>query len=272
MNYIKVSVTKPGNIAGRGGRKLAKITFIDMDDVLYFPPPDSKGIVITDNIIFKANCYAITVYATPNSIKLKNASSGEIDAKGVKQTVIFNHPGSETEILEFRTAWLDRNILIVVEKCGVSAKDLYGSPCNPLQFNFEHDDDNEKNVTAFTLESTNIGPDMFKYMGTLTLETVTGTVAADETEIDLTNGPGQYQLTTGGSSAATITTCTDAVHEGIYTLLGSGGAYPSIITAANDFVLENGTQWTAAEGASITFQAFKDGASSWKFFELSRTV
>jgi hypothetical protein len=98
---------------------------------------------------------------------------------------------------------------------------------------------------------------------------VTDTVAADATSVNLAEGPGRYQLTDGTSSAATITTCTNAGDGGVYTLLGSGGAHPSTITGT-DFLLASGTAWNALAGAEITVKAFKSGQSAWKFIELSR--
>jgi len=52
--------------------------------------------------------------------------------------------------------------------------------------------------------------------------------------------------------------------------VGSGGTYPTTITKENDFLLANGTTWTALAGSEITFQAFKSDTDAWKFLELSR--
>jgi len=272
MTYVKVNVLKPTGIgSGSGGDKKDKIIFFDMDDVSTFPSRDSKGIVIAGNIVFKANAYMTTVYATPNTIKNTSATEGEIDAEGIMQGCEFNHPGSSVEVREFRSNWMGRNIGVIIEHCKTTKKDLYGSPCAPLRMQFSAEDGPDKNGTVFTLKSAEKGPDVADYQGTTTFDTVTDTVAADATTVDLGAGEGRYQLTDGTAAAAIITTCSDAVDGAVYTLLGSGGTYPSQITAANDFILANGTTWTALEDTQITFKAFKSGGSAWKFIETSRS-
>lgn len=87
MTYIKVSVPKPGNNAGVGGDKKSLITFIDLEDVVTFPQRDSKGIVITDNILMKDGAYMIQVYATTSSINVKQETEGEEDARGIIQSL-----------------------------------------------------------------------------------------------------------------------------------------------------------------------------------------
>lgn len=270
MTYVKVNVAKPGANKGLGGNKKYNITFFDFDDVATFPDRDASGIVITGNIVMNANAYMITVYGTVDTIKNNSESSGDLDAEGIMQSVIFNHPGNEVEIREFRANWLSRNIGILVEHCSDSKVDLYGSPCAPLRLAFKHDEDKDKNVTEFTLKSSNKGPDVADYQGTITYATVTGTVSANATSIDLTNGSGRYQLTDGTSSAKTVTTCTNCTAGMKFTLIGSGGSYPCLITKANDFILVDGTTWTALANAEITFQVFKSDSAAYKFIELSR--
>ena len=270
-SYVKVNVVKPGSNKGAGGDKKDTIILFDWDDVLTYPSRDDKGIVITDNIVFKPNAYMIQVYATLDKIKSGSASSGELDAEGFEQTLEFTHPGSELEIREFKSNWLSRNIGAIVLHCHSTRKDQFGTPCEPMRMVAKWEDDKDKNISTITLKSSNKGPcDVADYQGTTVFDTVKGTVAADATTVDVAAGEGQYQLTTGTASAETLTTLSNPVNGGIYSLLGSGGAHPSQITAANDFVLSSGTTWTALSGAQITFKAFKNGVSTWKFFEQSR--
>jgi hypothetical protein len=273
MSYVKLSVSKPGSNQGVGGNKKDKITVFDFDDVQSpFPSRDSKGIVIDDNINFKAGAYAVQVYATLHTIKSNPKSEGDPDNKGAIQSVAFDHPGDEIAILEFRANWQNRNVGIVVERCSDGRKMQYGSPCAPLQMQWEQTDDKDKNSTTFTFTSSQKGPDVAVYNGTITMDTVAGTVAADATSIDLANGPGEYQMTDGTASAVSVTDCTNAVDNMTFTLLGSGGTHPSsIAAAATSFLLRNGTTWTAIAGSRITFKAIKDGASSYKYIELSRS-
>lgn len=266
--YAKVNVQKPGDNKGVGGDKKDKVIIFDFDDVATMPARDDAGIVITGDIVMSPGAYMVKIYATQSSIKAGADSEGDPDAKGILHSVEFEHPGDSQEIREFRANWMNKNIGIVIERCSTTKKNLYGTPCSPLQMVFKAEDDKDKNKTTFTFKSTQKGPDVADYQGTLTLSEVTDTVAANATSIDLAAGEGRYQLTDGTSAAATITTCTNAVDGGRYTLVGSGGSHPS--TLSTDFVLKNGTAWTALSGAEITVQAFKSGASAWKFFELSR--
>lgn len=269
--YVNVDVTKPAKRSpGAGGNKKDIITLVDINDLVSEASRDDKGIVITGNHQFKPNAYAIQLYVTPSSISGKPKTEGEIDEEGIIQELVYSHPGSAKEIREHRANWLGRNCLIFVKHCDDGSVDQYGSLCAPMRMQFEATDDKDVNKTVFTFTSTNKGPDVAIYEGTLTLSSVAATVPADATTVDLSSGEGEYQLT-DNSSDTVITTATNAVDGMVFTLLGSGGSHPATIGTTGDFVLKNGNSWTALAGATITFKAFKDGASSWMFYELSRT-
>jgi hypothetical protein len=269
MTYVKIDVLKPGDNKGVGGDKKDKIIVFDWDDVLTNPARDSKGIVITGNLAFIPGAYMSKIYATQSTIKAGADSTGDPDAKGIEQSVDFEHPGDSVEIREFRANWMNKNIGIIIEKCSTEKKNLYGTPCAPLQMVFKSEDDKDKNKTTFTFKSTQKGPDVADYQGTTTFDAVNATVAADATSVNLATGEGRYQLTVGSAAIVDITTCTNAVAGMKFTLIGSGGTYPPAITG-DDFVLVSGTAWSGIASAEITFEAFKDGASTWKFFERSR--
>jgi hypothetical protein len=269
--YTKVNVTKPGSNLGVGGNKKGKLTFFDMDDVLAFPARDSKGVVSVDNIQFVPGAYMITVYAIQKTIKVGHKGEGDPDKKGFIQTIEFEHPGDEVEIAEFDANWLNRNCGIIVEKCSNNRKKLLGTPCAPIQLTTEAVDDESTCHTKFSGASTQKGPIECDYQGTLTLDTVKGTPAANAVTVDVAAGEGQYQLTTGTVSAVALTGLVNPVDGNVYTLLGSGGAYPSTVAASGLWLLKNGTAWTALSGTTLTVKAFKDGASTYKYLELSRT-
>lgn len=269
--YTNVSVAKPGKNAGTGGDKKDKLVLFDWDDVITTPARDSKGIVITDNFVLKPGAFMITIYGTQDTIKHNAAVEGGPDQEGIIQQVDFDHPGDEIEIREFRSNWVSRNIGCFIQRCSNNRKNQFGTPCAPLKLSWKADDDKDKCVTSFTLKSAQKGPDYADYQGTFTFDTVKGTPAAGAVTVDVAAGEGQYQLTTGVAAAAALTGLTNPVEGGTYTLLGSGGAYPSTIAAAGNWLLKSGTAWTALAGSSITFKAFKDGAASFKFLEVSRT-
>ncbi len=218
-----------------------------------------------------AGAYMISLYCTPSTVDLQQNTEGEADSRGVIQSLVFDHPGSEVEIEEFLLNWNNRNIGAIVQYCSTGRKRQAGTLCAPLQLEAASQDNKDANKSTITLKSSQKSPyRIAEYEGTMTLDTVKGTAPANATYVDVDNGEGEYQLTDGSSSSATITTLANAVDGKVYTLLGSGGSWPSTITG-DDFVLKSGTAWNASAGATITFRAFKDGASSFKYFEQSRT-
>jgi hypothetical protein len=271
MPYTKISVAKPGMNLGVGGNKKNDVIVFDMDDVLSFPARDANGVVSTDNIVFKAGAYMIKLYAIQSTIDAGHKLEGDPDKKGYMQTVKFEHPGNENAIMEFDANWSNRNIGIIIQRCSDNKKRLFGTPCSPLQLVSDAKDNKDTAVSEFTFTSTQKGPIPCDYQGTTTFDAVKGTAAAAATVVDVTAGEGQYQLTTGVATAADLTALTNPVEGNVYTILGSGGAYPSTIAASGNWLLKSGTSWTALAGSSITLKAFKDGASSYKFLEISRT-
>jgi hypothetical protein len=270
MTYVKVDVAKPGQNLGIGGNKKAEIVIFDMDDVLAFPARDDNGHVAPGDITFKPGAYMIKLYATQHTIEAGHKGEGDPDKKGYIQNVKFEHPGSKPEIFEFDANWLNRNCGIIIQRCSDTQKMLYGTPCAPMQMVSEKVDTKDTDHTMFTFSSTQKGPIECNYQGTLTFDTGMGVAPADSTTVDVGNGEGIYELLDGTSEAAALTGLTNAVNGGSYTLLGSGGSYPSTIAASGNWLLKNGVAWTALAGSSITFKAFKDGVSSWKFLETSR--
>ena len=267
--YVKIDVTKPGDNKGVGGDKKATISIFDWDDVATMPNRDASGIAISGTIAMNSGAYMLKLYATQSTVKAEADSEGDPDAKGITQSVEFEHPGDSVAIREFRANWMNKNIGIIIERCSSTQKNLYGTPCSPLQMVFKAEDDKDKNKTTFTFKSIQKGPDVADYQGTMTYSAVLATIAANATTVPLV-GTGRYQLTTGTSAIATLTTCTGMSEGMIFTLIGSGGTYPSAISAANDFLLSSGTAWSGIAGAEITFKAFQSGDSAWKFYELSR--
>lgn len=270
MSYTKVSVNKPSKNAGSGGDKKDRIIIFDWDDVKTGPQRDSKGVRITNSIVMKDGRYMIEVYGTVTTINPSFTTEGDPDKTGFMHSVAFEHPGDEVEIMEFIQNWTNRNIGIIVQKCSSSRKRLFGSSCAPLQLGTESNDNNESNTNAMTFGA--IVKSKFvpgEYEGTLSLESAIATVAADATTVDVEEGEGQYQLTDNTTSTE-ITTLSNAVDGGVYTLVGSGGSNPATVTDSADFILANGTTWTGISGAQLTVRAFKTGASSFVFIELSR--
>lgn len=268
--YTKVDVLKPGDNKGVGGDKKDKLIIFDWDDVLTMPQRDSKGIVITGNIVFKPNTYQTKLYVTQSTIKAGADSEGDPDAKGITQTVEGSHPGDSVEIREFRANWMNKNIGIIIEKCGTQRKNLYGTPCAPLQMVFKAEDDKDKNNTTFTFKSIQKGPDVADYQGTFTFDAPIATVPAATETINVAAGEGRYQLTSGVAGCR-IMGLTGGVEGGVYTLVGSGGAHPpDISTDEGEIILEHGINWVALEGSEITIRAYPIANNTLSYYEQSR--
>jgi hypothetical protein len=148
---------------------------------------------------------------------------------------------------------------------------MYGSPCAPLKINYKEELDKTNNRQVITFKSAQPGPAVANYEGTITLDTVKGTAPAAATSISVAAGTGEYQTTSGVAAAVIITTLLSPEDGAVYSILGSGGGFPSTIVAANDFTLHNGTTWTALAGAKLTVKAFKNGGATYTFVEQSRS-
>lgn len=269
--YTKVNVGRPATQnAGSGGNRKDRVVFIDLDDVQTFPARDAAGVRITDNIVMKAGKYGVEVYGTITTMSDGFTTEGDPDKRGFMPNVSFEHPGDSLEILEFIQNWTNKNIAVILQKCDGTIKKLYGSPCAPLQLNPEAVNSNEENRNTLALESIVKSQSVPAiYEGTITLATATGVFAADDATPSVANGTGRYELT-ANTAANEITELDDASNGQLYTLVGMGGSNPSTVTASGDFILANGTTWTATSGATLTVRAMAV-SGGFKFIEVSRT-
>jgi hypothetical protein len=267
--YSKVNVVK-GHNTGAGSDIIGKAFLFEWSDVIGGHDRESDGINILGTLQFKSGAFIQTIEFTKSSLVNTSKSDGDDDAKGVIQGCEFSHPGNSQEVREFRSYWMNKDIGIIYEHCNSALNDdMYGSPCAPLKMSFESTENKDVNNTKFTFESGNKGPDVAIYQGTKNVGSAT-VVAADTTTVDVTNGSGQYQLT-DNTGATALTGLSNAVNNGLYTLLGSGGTNPATVSTAGNWILAAGAAWTGIAGASLTVRAYKDGASTWKYIEVSRS-
>ena len=270
MTYAKFDVNKPSNSAGRGSDIKGIATLFEWDDVLNGFQRDADGITITGNILFKAGAFMQKLYFTKSTLKNTSKSDGDDDKRGIVQACEFQHPGNSADIRKLRNYYLNKNIGIIYEHCNSDQEpDLYGSPCNPLQMNFEFEESKDSIHTQFNFESVAKGDDVAIYLGTNTYNAVE-LVAADTAIIDVASGEGIYQLSdnTVPTELTGFSNETDAM---LVTLWGSGGTNPANINSGGNFVLKNGASWSGITDATITFRVFADGASSFTYIEQSRT-
>lgn len=268
MSYIKTNVLKPGSNAGTGIKPKSAITLIDVEDILSFAQRDSKGVLITGPIVLKPNAYAITVYATQDTIELASNSEGETDNEGFMPSIKFKHPGNEQEIREYKAAAIGRQFVVMADYCDGKPKDLIGSPCNPVKMQVNYSANKDANGNEFTFQQMMRGDDIAMYTNTVPYAEPKAIVPADATSISLI-GEGQYQLV-GGATSVEIVGATGATDGLVFSLLGVKSETAPSITASDVFILKNGETWNGVSGSQITFKAIKSGVSSFIFIEISR--
>ena len=272
MSYTKVSVLRPSGNPGAGANYKDRVFLVDLDEVQNngFPARDGNGVVLDGNITMQSGKYMVELYCTLKTLEAGYTVEGDPDKRGFMPKVAFEHPGNSQELMELVSHWTNKNCAVITQACGGGDMRVFGSPCTPLQLLPEAMATSEENKTTFTFEAIVKGQDIPGiYQGTTTLATAE-VIAADDATPSVAAGNGRYEVT-DNTGANEITTLDDAVHGQVVTLAGMGGSNPSTVTDANDFVLKDGATWTALSGATLTVKAFKDGAASFKFVEVSRT-
>lgn len=151
---MKVSIPKAKGNPGAPEPKSPNIIFINTRDIDTFPSRDEKGVLITEDLTLKASEKAISLYATPSTINRWDTSEGDPDAKGWIQNLTFDHPGDELEFNEFLQNAIGEDFIIITKECADDkGTRLHGTPCNPMQFNAEGQDNNEGKKTTLTWAS-----------------------------------------------------------------------------------------------------------------------
>jgi len=270
LAYALVSVGHPGPGAGTPGDKNDRIIIFRWDDVANYNRVQDQALV-DGNITMKPGKYMIEIYGSINTISPGYSAEGDPDAMGIIHALNFSHPGDAQEVMDFLQNNFNLNLGAIVRKCGSNTSKVYGTPCHPLQIAPTGVDDENKvgqEIALTGINRTRFWP--ATYEGTFTLETVTGTFTADDVTPSVANGTGRYALV-DNTAPTEITGLDDAVHNGVYTLIGSGGSNAATIPTGNSFILKDGVTWTAITGSEITFKAIKSGASDYTFIELSRS-
>ena len=82
--YSPVSISKKNN-GGRTKPKLAKIVLFRLNDAEKCPKPDTKGVLVKEDIVLKTDAKAIFIETTASTIAISQTSEGDPDNKGYKQ-------------------------------------------------------------------------------------------------------------------------------------------------------------------------------------------
>ena len=115
--YTKVSIPKGGDGAGCAVIKDPNIILIDVDDIVTEPTRSHGNVVMEGDFTLAENATAIAMYATPTSIACGADQEGEVDAKGYKDKVEFEHPGDSDESENFAEAAANKGFVVLVKQC-----------------------------------------------------------------------------------------------------------------------------------------------------------
>ncbi len=143
---VKVSIPKNGDGAGCAIPKDPTIILVDVEDVASEPTRTVGNIITEGDLELKEGAKAIGIYATPVSIEDTTENSGDMDAKGFKQKLAFEHPGDSADINNFIEGNANRSFIILSKQCDGSAAGrtkIYGSKCNPLSLTVETTDNKD---------------------------------------------------------------------------------------------------------------------------------
>jgi len=174
MSYTMVNVLKTNMNAGRPVSFKDRIILFKWDDVEVVPERDASGVLIpalidgsANDLEMKAGKTAIQMYVTPKSLKVYDTSEGDPDKKGFIQHLEFEHPGNELAYDEFAENAINANFGAIVETCDGSKTRFLGTPCCPLQFTHEGQNDSEAVTNMVKFESLLRGPKIAHYEAAL---------------------------------------------------------------------------------------------------------
>jgi hypothetical protein len=274
--YNKINVQKPGGISpGSAAAKDPNVTIVDVDDILVFPPRDSKGIVMVGDFVMKPNAKMIQIYMTKSKISAPYEGDGDEDSQSIKQSFEGQHPGNKREIREFIQNWLGKNVIVIHGSCSETEREVVGTKCAPLQLKPSKVDNNDARYHMMKFEA--FAKSAFlpgEYNGNLVLAAPADVedVAAVTVDADATGL--QYKLPALAVTDAIEFEPVVATDRSYVTLIGSGGVAPATLPAgvAGDVtvILTGGVTWTALDQSAITLQYVNGGATKY-LIEQSRT-
>lgn len=260
--YVKKSIPRASGNPGLAINPRDQLTLIDVEDIAYMGPTDDKGVVIEEDVVLKPGRYGINIYMTPGTVAVTSAAEGDTDKVGFTPQIVFDHPGNNQDVREFKNHYIGRKVIAIMRYCSGKPADLIGSLCNPCTVMPSYTGNNEGNTNSFTVAQASKGDDIKIYKGTVPLEEP---VAVVESETVNFVSEGQYQLQ--GNTA--VTKIEGGSHGVVITLLGAKGEGPSI--AANDsIILKGGKTFVASEGSQLTLRAFDKGGDNLLWIEQSR--
>lgn len=182
MAYVKLSIPRPGDGAGCAAARKSQIILVDVEDVASEPSREVGDCNVTGDLTLKSDAKAVSIYATASTIQVTEELSGDPDAEGVKNGLVFEHPGNSVGVKNFIEVFKNRGVIAIVQECdGTSAgrTQIIGRVCNPLRLSLETKMDGEATKRTMTWKQTL--PDKFvagEYSGELPAVADTSTTTA----------------------------------------------------------------------------------------------
>ena len=167
MAYVKVSVPRPEGHPGSGIQPKDRLIVIETDDIETMPVRDDKGVVIEQDITLKNGEKAAAIYLTPGTAELTSSSDGDPDAEGFTPAIKFSHPGNEQAVREFKSYYLGKNCIVLIQYCKDGKCDLIGSPCNPVRLSVAYTGNKDANSNELTFTQVSRGDDIAIYEGAI---------------------------------------------------------------------------------------------------------
>lgn len=151
--YTKVSIPKNGDGAGCPTPRKSQIVLVDVEDVASEPTREVGDVAVSGNLTLKTGATAIGIYGTSSTIELTEEFGGDPDAEGVRNGLVFEHPGNSVEIKNFLEVWKNKGVIAIVTECDGSENgrsQIIGRVCNPLRLSVETTNNNEATKRRFT--------------------------------------------------------------------------------------------------------------------------
>ena len=274
--YIKTSVPKAGGIApGAAAAKDPNVTIVDIDDILYFPVRDSKGIVMLGDFVLKPNARMVQIYMTKSKISAPYEGDGDEDSQSIKQSFEGQHPGNKKEIREFIQNWLGKNVVVIHGSCSETEREVVGTKCAPLQLKPSKQDNNDGRFHMLKFEAfakSAFLPGL--YNGNLVLDAPAVVTDVAAISVDAEGDGLQYKLPALAVTDAIEFDSIVADDRSLVTLIGGGGVAPATlpqgVAGAATVVLAGGVTWTALDQSTITLQ-YVDAGGTVYLIEQSRS-
>lgn len=137
--YSPVSIPKQGAGAACPLTTKPNIILVPVDLVSVEPTRVVGNTALTGDLALATTEKAVGIYATPNTVDITEESEGDLDARGVKSGIAFEHPGNSKAIADFVEYNRNRGFIIMATQSdGNKATVKYlGSIDNPLYLSVE---------------------------------------------------------------------------------------------------------------------------------------